>query len=49
VENPDFYQILRFLLVLMIYFEFQTKTKYAFLDEVQNIPLFEKLVDGLCY
>lgn len=35
-----------------IYFEikkkFQTdKTNYVFLDEVQNIPLFEKLVDGL--
>lgn len=35
-----------------IYFEikgkFQTdKTNYIFLDEVQNIPLFEKLVDGL--
>lgn len=35
-----------------IYFEikkkFQTdKTNYVFLDEVQNIPFFEKLVDGL--
>ncbi len=35
-----------------IYFEikkkFQSnKTNYIFLDEVQNIPLFEKLVDGL--
>lgn len=35
-----------------IYFEikkkFQTdKTNYIFLDEVQNIPFFEKLVDGL--
>jgi len=35
-----------------IYFEIKkkmqtTKTNYVFLDEVQNIPLFEKLVDGL--
>lgn len=35
-----------------IYFEIKTKlqpkkTNYIFLDEVQNIPLFEKLVDGL--
>jgi predicted AAA+ superfamily ATPase len=35
-----------------IYFEIKNKlqvdkTNYIFLDEVQNIPLFEKLVDGL--
>jgi predicted AAA+ superfamily ATPase len=35
-----------------IYFEIKKKfltdeTNYVFLDEVQNIPLFEKLVDGL--
>lgn len=35
-----------------IYFDIKkkmhpTKTNYIFLDEVQNIPLFEKLVDGL--
>lgn len=35
-----------------IYFEIknklqENKTNYIFLDEVQNIPLFEKLVDGL--
>ena len=35
-----------------IYFEIKkkmqsNKTNYVFLDEVQNIPLFEKLVDGL--
>jgi predicted AAA+ superfamily ATPase len=35
-----------------IYFEIKEKfqidkTNYVFLDEVQNIPLFEKLVDGL--
>lgn len=35
-----------------IYFEIKSKmqpdkTNYVFLDEVQNIPLFEKLVDGL--
>ena len=35
-----------------IYFEikkkiYADKTNYVFLDEVQNIPLFEKLVDGL--
>ena len=35
-----------------IYFEVKSKlqpnkTNYVFLDEVQNIPLFEKLVDGL--
>lgn len=36
----------------VIYFEIKQKiqpdkTNYIFLDEVQNIPLFEKLVDGL--
>ena len=36
----------------IIYFEIKQKiqpdkTNYIFLDEVQNIPLFEKLVDGL--
>jgi predicted AAA+ superfamily ATPase len=35
-----------------IYFEIkkklhETEMSYIFLDEVQNIPLFEKLVDGL--
>ena len=35
-----------------IYFEIKKKlqpdkSNYVFLDEVQNIPLFEKLVDGL--
>jgi predicted AAA+ superfamily ATPase len=35
-----------------IYFEIKNKmqadkTNYVFLDEVQNIPIFEKLVDGL--
>ena len=35
-----------------IYFEIKKKmqsdkTNYVFLDEVQNIPFFEKLVDGL--
>jgi predicted AAA+ superfamily ATPase len=36
----------------VIYFEIKKKMQpnkinYVFLDEVQNIPLFEKLVDGL--